>query len=571
MGKLILLMEPTNQSRRNFLKTTMWAAGAIIIAPNFISCNNDDDTPSGINPSGFTNKNFNEGLASFDPTSSSIIIWTRYNRANAEVIWEVSKVQDFKTIVRTGKITTETARDLTISIELTELDADQKLYYRFMNAQDEAISVIGETLTLPVNPSSVKLAVCSCSNYQAGYFNVYDAMATSDAQVIVHLGDYIYEYEAGGYGSTPQNASLNRQHRPSGEILSLDDYRTRYKQYRSDVSLQLAHQKKPFICVWDDHEIANDAYKDGAENHTPATEGSFEVRKQHALQAYSEFIPFSRQDENNNSLIYRTIKIGSLVNLIMLDTRVIARDKQLNITDYYGATGFDAAAFQAALTNPSRTIMGATQRNWLINEIRGSSAKWQVLGQQILMGKMFIPAELLLAFGQPGFATTLQQLVTIKVRMANNDPTVTAQERARVQTVIPYNLDAWDGYPVDREILYGSLNGKKIITLAGDTHNAWHNVLRAQDGTEVGVEFATSSVTSPGFETYLGNVDAATVAAFQQSLLLLIDGLKYFDAARRGYLMATFTQADVKSEWIFVNSILSQSYATEIGHTVTYS
>jgi alkaline phosphatase D len=194
-----------------------------------------------------------------------------------------------------------------------------------------------------------------------------------------------------------------------------------------------------------------------------------------------------------------------------------------------------------------------------------------VLGQQILMGKMFIPAELLLAFGQPGFATTLQQLVTIKVRMTNNDPTVTPQEMARVQTVIPYNLDAWDGYPVDREILYGALNGKKLITLAGDTHSAWHNVLRAQDGTEVGVEFATSSVTSPGFETYLGNVDAATVAAFQQSLLLLIDGLKYFDASRRGYLMATFTQADVKSEWIFVNSILSQSYATEIGHTVTYS
>jgi len=549
----------------------MWAAGAIIIAPNFISCSDDDDTPSGINPAGFTNRNFNEGLASFDPTSTSVTIWTRYNRPNAEIVWEVSTSQDFSVILRTGKVTTDPARDLTVAIELTELDADKKLYYRFINAQDEALSVTGETITLPVNPSSVKLAVCSCSNYQSGYFNVYDAMAKSDAHVIVHLGDYIYEYEAGGYGSTPQNASLNRQHAPTGEILTLNDYRTRYKQYRSDVSLQLAHQKKPFICVWDDHEIANDTYINGAENHDEVTEGSFSLRKQNALQAYSEFIPFSRADENNNSLIYRTIKIGSLVNLIMLDTRVIARDKQLVITDYFTATGFNAAAYQAAITNPSRTLLGTTQRNWLANEISSSTAKWQVLGQQILMGKMYVPAELLLAFGMPGFATILQGLVTIKMRMLNNDPTLTPQEIARVQTVLPYNLDAWDGYPVDREMLYAALNGKKIVTLAGDTHNAWHNVLKTQTGAEVGVEFATSSVSSPGFETYLGNVDAQTIAAFEQSLLLLVDGLSYFDASRRGYLMTTFTQADVKSEWVFVNTILSQSYTTQIGHTATYA
>jgi alkaline phosphatase D len=564
-------MKPTNQSRRSFLKKTMWAAGAIIIAPNFISCSNDDDAPSGINPAGFTNRNFNEGLASFDPTSSSVIIWTRYNRPNAEVIWEVSLNQDFSTILRTGKVTTEESRDMTLAIELTQLDADKKLYYRFINAQDEAVSVTGETITLPANPSSVKLAVCSCSNYQSGYFNVYDAMAKSDAQVIVHLGDYIYEYEAGGYGSTPENAALNRRHLPTGEILTLSDYRTRHKQYRSDVSLQLAHQKKPFICVWDDHEIANDTYVNGAENHNEATEGSFSLRKQNALQAYSEFIPFSMSDVNNNSLIYRSIKIGNLVNLIMLDTRVIARDKQLVITDYFTATGFNAAAYQAAITNPSRTLLGATQRNWLVNQISSSTAKWQVLGQQILMGKMNVPAELLLAFGMPGFAATLQALVTIKMRMLNNDPTLTPQEIARVQTVLPYNLDAWDGYPVDREMLYAALNGKKIITLAGDTHNAWHNVLKSQNGTEVGVEFATSSVSSPGFETYLGNVDAQTVAAFQQSLLLLVDGLSYFDASRRGYLMATFTQADVKSEWIFVNTILSQTYTAQIGHTATYA
>ncbi|MFL9844442.1 alkaline phosphatase D family protein [Flavobacterium rhizosphaerae] len=564
-------MKTQNNSRRKFIQTTLLAAGGIMLAPNFISCESDDNSAPDYNPSDFTNKNFDHGIASFDPTSTSVIIWTRYNRANAEIIWEVATDENFNTVIRTGKLTTDASRDYTLAVELTELEADKKLYYRFANTDDKAISVTGETKTMPVNAASVKLAVCSCSNYQAGYFNVYDAMAKSDADVIVHLGDYIYEYEAGGYGATPENASLGRKHQPATEILSLEDYRTRYKQYRTDVSLQLAHQKKPFICVWDDHEIANDTYKNGAENHTEATEGSFEVRKQHALQAYSEFMPFSRQDESNNALIYRTVTIGGLVNLIMLDTRVIARHKQLDINTYLTAGGFDAVSFMTDLSTPSRTLIGDTQRNWIINQINSSSAKWQVLGQQILMGKMYVPAELLLAFGQPGFIEILTQLVTIKMRMLNNDPTLTPEETARITTTLPYNLDAWDGYPVDREIIYGSLNGKKIITLAGDTHNAWYNTLYTQNGAEVGVELATSSVSSPGFEIYLGDVDAATIASFEQAMTLLVDGLSYFDASRRGYVMATFTNADVKAEWVFVDTILSQSYNASVGHTITYS
>ena len=275
-------METKSNSRRSFLKKSLIVSGGIILAPNFISCSNDDDTKSSFDPSGYTNTNFNQGVASFDPSSSSVIIWTRYNTAGSEIIWEVATDLSFTTVLRTGTITTDISRDNTIAVELTELEADQKLYYRFVNVADKAISVVGETITLPVNANEVKLAVCSCSNYQAGLFTAYDAMAKSDADVIVHLGDYFYEYEAGGYGASDENAFLNRNHEPAGEIISLNDYRTRYKQYRSDAHLQLAHQKKPFICVWDDHEITNDAYKDGAENHTEATEGSYQIRKQNA-------------------------------------------------------------------------------------------------------------------------------------------------------------------------------------------------------------------------------------------------------------------------------------------------
>lgn len=550
----------------------MWATGAIIIAPNFISCSDDknDEETATINPADYTNKNFDQGVASFDPTKSKVIIWTRYNNSNKNILWEVSKDSNFNKILRSGTITTEITRDNTLAIELTDLEQDQKLYYRFSNKEDKAISVTGETITFPENASTVKLAVCSCSNYQAGLFNVYNAMAKSEADVIVHLGDYFYEYAAGGYGSNSENASLNRFHEPKHEILSLEDYRTRYKQYRSDADLQLAHQKKPFICVWDDHEVANDAYKDGAENHN-SDEGSYETRKQNALQAYSEFLPFSRLEANNQALIYRNFNIGNLVNLTMLDTRIIGRDKQLDINEYMTAGGFDAAKYQADITNPSRALLGTTQRNWLSNIVNASTAKWQVLGQQVLMGKMLVPAEMLTAFGTPEFSTILTNLVTLKLRYLQNDPTLTAQEIARITTVLPYNLDAWDGYPIDREAIYNAFGTKKIITLAGDTHNAWSNKLTKQDKTEIGIEFATSGISSPGFEEYLGNPSAATLAAFEGALTTLVDDLNYFDASRKGYILTTFTNSNVKAEWVFVSTILSPTYTTTIGHTVTYS
>jgi len=565
-------MEEFKNTRRQFLRNTLMATGAIILAPNLISCNDDNNEDKNtFNPVDYVNKNFDQGVASFDPTKSKVIIWTRYNSPNKDILWEVSKDANFNKILRSGTIKTEISRDNTIAIELIDLEENQKLYYRFSNKEDKAISVVGETITFPENASSVKLAVCSCSNYQAGLFNVYDAMAKSEADVIVHLGDYFYEYGAGGYGSNPQNAALNRAHQPSNEILTLDDYRTRYKQYRSDKDLQLAHQKKPFICVWDDHEVANDAYKDGAENHTP-DEGSYQARKNFALQAYSEFLPFSRLEANNQSLIYRNFNLGNLVNLTMLDTRIIARDKQLDMNNYITASGFDAVKFQADITNPSRALIGTTQRNWLAQVVNSNTAKWQVLGQQVLMARMLVPAEMLTAFGSPNFTAILTELVTLKTRFLQNDPTLTATELARIKTVLPYNLDAWDGYPVDREMMYSLFGNKKIISLAGDTHNAWSSKLTKQDKTEIGIELATAGITSPGFELYLGNNPSPqTLTAFEGALTTLIDDLNYFDASRRGYILTTFTNSNVKAEWIFVNTILSSSYTTSIGHTVVYS
>jgi alkaline phosphatase D len=572
-------MSQNNVSRRRFLVNSMLTAGGLLLVPNFISCNNDD--PITELPLDFIGKNFEQGVASFDSTHNQVIIWTRYTttKPSVKIFWQVAYDPNFKTIYRSGVVTTDANRDYTLAVELQNLEENKKLYYRFFNEEDKSVSVVGETITLPVDATAIKLAVCSCSNYPAGLFNVYQAMAKSDADIIVHLGDYIYEYGQNQYGTNHYTDSLNRKHEPANEILNLQDYRARYKQYRSDKNLQLAHQKKPFICVWDDHEITNDTYKDGAENHQE-DEGSFEVRKAAAIKAYSEFMPLRT---SNINLIYRNFAIGNLINLIMLDTRVIARDKQLEYSNYINPTtgAFNATAFQTDWLNPNRTLLGTTQRNWLLSQVSGSSAKWQVLGQQVLMGKMFIPTELLFGLGAvvggaPGalaqFQTTMAALVAIKLRYINNDPTLTSAEIARINTVLPYNLDAWDGYPVEREILFKSFAsaGKKIVCLAGDTHNAWYSNLADNAGNVVGKEFATSSVTSPGLDYYLG-IDPTSIANFEYGMETLINDLTYLNALDRGYLMLSFTPSAVESKWNFVSTIFNEAYTETTDKVETYS
>lgn len=578
-------------NRRKFFEKSILATGGLMLASVYISCNDDDDMPD-IDLPDLSNTNFFEGVASFDPTDTNVIIWSRYTPVASQsgqslkINWQVASDSSFEDVVRSGEFTTDAQRDYTVAIDVQDLDSNSKFYYRFFNLETETVSVVGETITLPASAdavSDVKLAVCSCANFAAGLFNVYGSMANSDVDVIVHLGDYIYEYGEGEYGTNENTVPLDRVHTPANEIITLEDYRDRYKQYRSDEQLQLAHQKKPFICVWDDHEITNDAYKDGAENHQ-SDEGSYEVRKQTAIQVYSEYLPLR---SNDPSKIYRSFDFGSLISLHMLDTRIIGRDEQLSYNDFFSpTTGLDQAAFQAALLDPNRKLLGSEQLSWLTGAIAGSSASWQVLGQQVLMGKMFMPAELLILLGTvvaeigatgsvspetaAAFQTALTELTTIKARLLAGDPTLTQEEIARVQSVVPYNLDAWDGYFTEREQLFASLAGKKTVCLAGDTHNAWYSKLKNVNGDEIGVEFATSSVTSPGFEGFLG-VDPSQAAGFQTALETLIDDLEYMDATNRGYLKVTFTAGSADAQWNFINTIAQEDYTVTVGNTVSYS
>lgn len=559
-------------SRRELIQKSLFGFGALSLPVAFTGCNDGSDEESSE-----AQADFLHGVASGDPLQDKVILWTRLTpvdlSARFKVTWEIATDDQFKLNLKTGVVQTTKTDDFTVKVDATGLQADTIYYYRFHFGNKT--SSVGQTKTLSVSTNKVSFAVCSCSNYPAGYFYVYREIAKQNVDVVIHLGDYIYEYGSDGY-ATEDAEKLGRT-LPSDnnkEIIKLDDYRKRYALYRQDKDLQAAHQRHPFIVIWDDHELANDTWREGAENHQD-NEGSFSDRKLAALQAYFEWMPIRPVSNTDHLNIYRQFNFGSLVQLTMLDTRIIARDKQLEYKDYMTASGLDAQKFQADLTDSKRTLMGYMQRDWLVDKLKQSTATWNVIGQQVLMSKMWIPAELLVSLGQITSGGTspdalakmnaqITELVTLKLRLEQGDPTLTIQEKARVTTLVPYNLDAWDGYYAEREFVYDKLAefNKKIIVLAGDTHNAWTSYLYSQKGKYVGVELATSSVSSPGLEKYL-SIPLDQLQKFEFAFTTLIDELTYCNLNQRGYLVVTLDDTQMQSDWIFVDSIKNAEYKVD--------
>ncbi len=505
---------------------------------------------------------FLHGVASGDPLADRVILWTRVTPISAgavPVLWEIAIDEDFRRVLRRGRVLTSGVRDYTVKVDVAGLPANAQLFYRF--SAGGTLSPVGRTRTLPVGATDrVKLAVFSCSNYPAGYFHAYrEAARLDDVFASVHLGDYLYEYARGGYASGDA-AALSREVDPPGETIMLSDYRKRYAQYRTDPDLQALHARMPMIAVWDDHEITNDTWKAGAENHDPS-EGDFFARRAAAVQAYHEWMPTRVPDAARPERIYRSFQFGDLVSLHMLDTRVIGRDLQLEYANFFGPTGFDAAGFAAAMGNPARQLLGAEQTAWLQGQVAGSSARWQMLGQQVLMGRMNVAAPLVL--GQISFSGYVAL-----VQKAAVDPTslTSAEQAVLAQPAIPYNLDAWDGYVVARETVLGTMRAlnRNLVVLSGDTHNAWANDLADLGGNAVGVEFATPGVSSPGLEAFFTTENPIAVAS---GLTQLIGPLKYADTARRGFMLVTATHSECAAQWIYVSTVKSMGYVRQDGPT----
>lgn len=483
------------------------------------------------------NQLFPYGVASGDSLSDRVIIWTKLQPegqgTSLPLSWEIATDADMRELVQQGEYTARAEDDFTVKVDVEGLMPGRHYYYQFEAGGQR--SIVGRTKTAPTGAvDKLRFAVVSCSNYQAGYFNNYGNIGRrDDLDAVIHLGDYIYEYGDGSYGDSVLIATGARALEPSTEIIKLEDYRARYALYRRDPDLMLAHQMHPFITVWDDHETANDAYTDGAENHQE-DEGDWMERREAARRAYTEWLPIRGEAKP----LYRNIQYGDLAELIMLDTRLEGRDEQImDITN-------------PELYNPERSMLGQEQKAWLFDALENSPAQWKILGNQVMFADYNV-----------GWA-------------ASGSDQFTAEQ------IESFFLDIWDGYPAERAEIINFIDRKQIddvVIVTGDVHCSFAydialrpSVLSA--GSEgvtydpetgegsVAVEFVTPGITSSNFDENIGLKQARQLE--YQINKPLPNGInpnphmKYADLIRHGYLILDVRPDRVQADWFYSEDIL---------------
>jgi alkaline phosphatase D len=483
---------------------------------------------------------FAHGVASGDPDHDSVILWTRVTPRRAgldmPVIWWVSSDRQMRRIVDFGFTRTGPDRDYTVKVEAKRLEPGRTYYYRFHSVG--AWSPVGRTRTLPSGSTRrLRLAFASCSNHAAGYFNAYRQIARrADLDAVLHLGDYLYEYGPGVFGNV-------REPDPPFEMVSLSDYRRRHAQYKADRDAQELHRQHPMIVIWDDHEITNDTWRDGAENHTEGAEGTYTARVADGLKAYYEWMPVRVVDRNDPRRSQRAFRFGDLVDLVMLEERLTARSQQLPTT--IPVPGLGNGFVQAGpFTDPTRTLLGAEQESWLANRLRQSRAQWKLIGQGVMFAHLKLVAAPLAAGGG-----------------------------------VFVNSDQWDGYQPARDRIYDIFKGtatqppvNNCVVLTGDIHSSWANDLTQDPNNPVvaaggydpatgegsrAVEFVATSITSPGLADPTGGT-----AAFLRSVN---PHMKFIDFNQRGYCLLDVTPERMVCEWWFVDTVASVSEVHTFG------
>ena len=494
-----------NVSRRGFLATGGAALGALPLVRSI------DALAQAANPV------FRHGVASGDPLGDRVILWTRITPrvgGAQRVAWQLASDEQVTRIVARGELETAAARDYTVKVDAAGLRPGTTYYYRFSSNGEQ--SAIGRTRTLPANGvSRVRLGVVSCANLPQGFFNAYACLANRrDLDAVLHLGDYIYEYANTQYGD---GSRIGRIPLPDREIVSLQDYRERHAQYKLDPDAQAIHQQHPFICVWDDHEFANNTWKGGALNHNNdgAVEGPWASRRGGSIQAYVEWMPVREDAQTRQEKIYRAFRFGNLATLIMLDTRAIGRDQQVPNSD------------SSTIESPARQLLGAEQEAWLAEQLVTASrqnATWTMLGQQVMFA-----------------------------------PQTPAGARAG-------NADSWDGYRASRSRVFDMIERAKVnnvAVLTGDVHSSWafdlpRDPFGGYDPStgkgSLGVEFAGTSVSSPS------NLGRGPDGPKQLAdLMAARPHLRYVDGRYRGYFVLDVTRQRLQADYYALATIEERS------------
>ena len=479
---------------------------------------------------------FQHGVASGDPLSDRVILWTRITPFTAKSAVPVSFViatdPALAQVVLHGTAKTNPGRDYTVKVDAIGLRPGTTYYYQF--GAEGSSSPVGRTRTLPVGATpSLRMAVVSCSNHAYGYFNAYGRIAQrADLDLVVHLGDYLYEYGAGQYGSA-------RTPEPATEMVTLADYRLRHAQYKRDADAQAMHRQHAMVAIWDDHETANDSWTGGAQNHQSATEGSWAARVAAGLQAYYEWMPVRVADPSDLRRNQRSFRFGDLVELVMLEERLSARSQQLNGALRATPLGAGFAQSDSSFADPARGLLGPDQEAWVASRLRSTPARWKLLGQ----GVMFAQLKGVAAANAAGGGVFL-------------------------------NSDQWDGYQPARNRLYEVIKGdasnarvNNVVVLTGDIHSSWAADLTQDpnnpdlasggynpatgEGSQA-VEFVGTSVSSPG-------VDTDTTGGIAGFLRQLNPHFKYINLHRRGYMLVDATPQRVVGEWWHLDSVASLS------------
>lgn len=421
---------------------------------------------------------------------------------------------------------------------------------------------MGRTRVLPAGHlEQLTLAVLTCSNYAFGYFNVYATIADDPTiDMVVHLGDYIYEHGQNGYGGET-GQRIGRVHEPRHETITLDDYRKRHAQYKTDRGSLAMHARHPLIAIWDDHESANNPWTGGAKNHQPE-EGDWATRRAASLQAFYEWLPVrDPTDSSAPEKYWRHYKFGDLASLITLESRHTGRSLQIDYEDHLEDldTTEQAQEFlRSVVGSPTRTMLSNEMESFLATELDESvrsGRRWRIIANQSVMARSISPK--------------LDEPLFDRLRVEPGDGQDMLGELTRLgQLELPGDLDAWDGYPAARERFFNIAKDagiRDLLVLSGDSHSYWANALYDANGQSMGLELGVTGISSPRSLLALGEEG---LKRFDELMTANNKEIVWSDGRHRGFIRLRIRHDGSHADFVTVSNVESRSYSTRTIHSV---